>query len=52
VSSSWAESSALTIEVFVADLLDETDSYWISPRKLGESISEMEALAWAAEQKG
>jgi hypothetical protein len=36
------------LTISVADLLDDRDIYWISPRKLGEPLNEMEVIAWAA----
>lgn len=36
------------VTVSVEDLLEPHDIYWISPRKLGPPVSEMEALAWVA----
>lgn len=36
------------LTISVVDLLEEHDIYWISPRKLGKPLTEMEVIAWAA----
>jgi hypothetical protein len=52
VVAEWIPSSRPStdgrLEVCVADLLDDRDTYWIKPRRLGRQVSEMEALVWAA----